>query len=296
MPIGAPDERPEEELRDPGPRGKMRFAPAVFRPDSDEYAPGRAYIVTDSNTLVARSQVDSLPVATVARCSQVDALPAASSDAPTESHTETQGDDKCAEPGDSGKLTHGCIEPGDSGRLIQTHSVHCKEACDAGSLMHSADEFDMHTADVDAGTRIMTRPIMSGRAQHPRSCDSRRRRQQRRLRRLLGACGQSACTTHAIEERSTERAHAERSQYRGRCCNGKKFGGRSKFCFVDFNVGPASALGPLATSESAELVPSILAGQSTLRMRVFSAVRGGCLTLTCPVAILAKEAFRRSLS
>ena len=292
MPLGAPDERPAEELRDPGPRGKLMFAPAVFRPDSDEYAPGRAYIVIDSN------QVDSLPVATVARCSQVDALPAAASDAPTESHTEThgepteshtetQGNDKREEACDAGRFRRGCIEPGDAGRLMQTHSACTGDRYRSEGTMHSADEFDMHTVDDEAGTRIMPRPIMSGRAHCPRSCDSQRRRQQRRRRRLLGACGQSACTTHAIEERSTERAHAEKIRYRGRYCEGRKFGGRSKFCFVDFNVGPASALGPLATSESAELVPSILAGQSTLRTRVFSAVRGGCLTLTCPVAILA---------
>ena len=285
------------------------FAPAIFRPDSDEYAPGRAYIVVDSN------QVDSLPVATVALCSQVDALPAASSDAPTESHTETQGepteshtetqgddkreeacdagrfrrydDDQREEACDAGRFRRGCTEPGDAGRLMQTHSACTGDRYRSEGTMHSADEFDMHTVDDEAGTRIMPRPIMSGRAHCPRSCDSQRRRRQRRRRRLLGACGQSACTTHAIEERSTERAHAEKIRYRGRYCEGRKFGGRSKFCFVDFNVGPASALGPLATSESAELVPSILAGQSTLRTRVFSAVRGGCLTLTCLVAILA---------
>ena len=42
---GEADVRPEEELRDPGPRGHLRLAPAFFRPNSDEYSPARVYIV-----------------------------------------------------------------------------------------------------------------------------------------------------------------------------------------------------------------------------------------------------------
>ena len=50
MPDGEPDVRPAEELKDPGPRGLLRLAPAFFREDSEEYSASSAYIVESDAT------------------------------------------------------------------------------------------------------------------------------------------------------------------------------------------------------------------------------------------------------
>ena len=58
--------------------------------------------------------------------------------------------------------------------------------------------------------------------------------------------------------------------------------------FVDLSIGPASALGPLATSESSDLMPSDLTGHITSSdARIIRRPRG-VFDMICSVAILAK--------
>ena len=47
LPAGEADARPSDELGDPGPRGHLELAPAFFDPDSESYAPGKAFLCTE---------------------------------------------------------------------------------------------------------------------------------------------------------------------------------------------------------------------------------------------------------
>ena len=66
-PMGEMDVRPEAELADPGPRGELRFAPAMFRPDAPEHSHQQASLVMSesSTTTGPRSTSSTTPRTTM---------------------------------------------------------------------------------------------------------------------------------------------------------------------------------------------------------------------------------------
>ena len=64
-PMGEMDVRPETELADPGPRGDLRFAPAMFRPDAPEHSHQQAFLVTSEDSTAIGSHCASSSPSTI---------------------------------------------------------------------------------------------------------------------------------------------------------------------------------------------------------------------------------------